>query len=469
MHPFITGEKFTAPFSVRVIGSIYDSLLTEPRQPIGASSQQTPSPAPATTQESRRPYGGLVPSQPRGTRAYQDAATYNHHLAQHQAYTAQAQAASQAANNSFRNPYMQQQQQQPNAPAQPPPPSSYAAPPQEAANASFGQQAHQSQHPSQQVQGGQRQVAHQNSAAQLSAGQGSGRSLPPSLSMNPNPPTNSYYPGNRGRANTINQMDAIPPALARLQHMNQDVIAGRNALTPVLNRDDAIREWERRQAGKPREAQPYPQLEYLQQQAEMVGTPGFTGWQQSNQTARYPPPSKLAQSYHPQTIIVDEDRRDAVMSNVRSAARGDAGGTLYGSAAPITAPAQAYTGSGPASAGTRYTTSYTTQQPSSSSFDQLDQRTDVGAIYAPIQPNQHQAYNRDTSAQSSQQPSHGAAPNSRHGPPPAQNLPASFYPGSVVAPCLPGTAQPGGLFSGNEQRQGQKDLRRGTSMDVWPR
>ncbi|KAF8217723.1 hypothetical protein K438DRAFT_8478 [Mycena galopus ATCC 62051] len=109
----------------------------------------------------RRPYGGLVPSQPKGTRAYQDAASYNHHLAQHQAYTAQAQA-----QNSFRNPY-------------------------------------------------------------------------------------------------------ITP----------------NSLTPVLNRDDAMREWERRQAGKPSAAQPYPQLEYLQQQAELAAQAGTaTNW------ARYQPP-----------------------------------------------------------------------------------------------------------------------------------------------------------------------------------
>jgi dual specificity protein kinase YAK1 len=73
-------------------------------------------------------------------------------------------------------------------------------------------------------------------------------------------------------------MDNIPPALARLQHMNQDVIGGRNALTPVLKRDDAIREWERRQTGKVVAAQPYPQLEYLHQQAELVASQGLANW-----------------------------------------------------------------------------------------------------------------------------------------------------------------------------------------------
>src|SRR6266853_6705379 len=84
-------------------------------QPSGHPSQQqvaTSSVSPTTaTSDPKRPFGGLVPSQPKGTRAYQDAASYNQHLAQHQAYTAQAQAASQAA-ASFRNPYITPQNSQ---------------------------------------------------------------------------------------------------------------------------------------------------------------------------------------------------------------------------------------------------------------------------------------------------------------------------------------------------------------------
>src|SRR6267142_947778 len=79
-------------------------------QPSGHPSQQqvaTSAVSPTTvSSDPKRPFGGLVPSQPNGTRAYQDAASYNQHLAQHQAFTAQAQAASQAANNVFRNPYI---------------------------------------------------------------------------------------------------------------------------------------------------------------------------------------------------------------------------------------------------------------------------------------------------------------------------------------------------------------------------
>ena len=97
-----------------------------------------------------------------------------------------------------------------------------------------------------------------------------------------NPPPNSYYPATRNRANTINQMDAIPPALARLTHMSMPDPSGQRNLTPVLNRgDDAYREWERRQQGglsknSSLAQASYPQLEYLQEQAELAAMSG--GW-----------------------------------------------------------------------------------------------------------------------------------------------------------------------------------------------
>ncbi|KAF9440017.1 kinase-like protein, partial [Macrolepiota fuliginosa MF-IS2] len=276
MHPFITGEKFTKPF-------VPDGpILVTHHIPQGVS-------------DPKRPYGGLVPSQPKGQRAYYDAATYNHQLAQHQAYTAQAQVASQAA-NATRNPYM--------VPA-PAPPSSASyqnappPPPPEVNVVPYQPQQHHSLPHAQYGGGGQtanRVLTHQNSAGQLTAnvntgtaGPGSGMGqygAPPSANQSHLSPASGSggssgggssggFPNSRARANTINQMDAVPPALARLQHMNQDVIGGRNALTPVLNRDDAMREWERRQqGGKPAQVQPYPQLEYLQQQAEMAAAAG---------------------------------------------------------------------------------------------------------------------------------------------------------------------------------------------------
>jgi dual specificity protein kinase YAK1 len=434
------------------------------------SSSQSAGPDP------KRPYGGLVPSQPKGTRAYQDAASYNQHLAHHQAYTAQAQA-SQAT--TFRNPYMAQQNAQQSTS------SSYPGP-QELSNSGYSSQSSQQHHghtqyPASQAVTGPRgpnqsttgQLAVNTSVSQYSSGGG----VSASSHLHPNPPSNSYYPNARTRANTINQMDAVPPALARLQHMNQDVIAGRNALTPVLNRDDAMREWERRQSGKATTAQPYPQLEFLQQQAEMATASGLTGWPQPAMSNRYPPPpSKLAQSYHPQTIVVDDDssstsRRDAVMSNVRSAARSDPPANVYGSAAAVISnPPQVYSANAPSSS-TRYATytaqQQTQQQTPASSFDSIDRRTDMGSLFVPMQPDQYQQYTGPNTSSTSH------PPTSRHVTQSSQAAP-SFYGAGVVSTGQPSnSAQQRNPFTGSEaSQQGQmsaKDSRRSNTMDVWPR
>lgn len=443
-HPFITGEKFTKPF-------VPDNMhITAQRHAAETNAVSTPATDP------KRPYGGLVPAQSKGARAYPDAATYNHHLAQHQAYTA-AQA-SQAA-TTFRNPYInpqnvQQQQQH--------------APPQQSSNASYsGGTASESYQPSQsqgQQYSGQyappvpgppahHTLPHPASSGQLSSGS-SAASQYPTHSSNANigaggqlsgTSGGSYYPNQqRARATTVNQMDSgVPPALARLQHMNQDIIGGRNALTPVLNRDDAMREWERRQSGKPPAAQPYQPLEYLQQQAELVGSGGAPmNWNNAAHHARYQAaaPSKLQHSYQPHTIMVDDDsnggggnsggasaRRDVVMQNVRAAARsGDSAGAMYsGSAVPamISSPPQAYTGSGqaPTSSGTRYTASYG-QPTHSSSTGGAGPNAGGGYDYMPMAGEQYQGYSVNTT---------GGA--SRHVPANAgQPAPPSFYGAGVV-------------------------------------
>ncbi|TFK44375.1 kinase-like domain-containing protein [Crucibulum laeve] len=464
LHPFITGEKFTKPFV-----------------PDGITLSQHHNPTSGAPADPKRPYGGLVPSQPKGTRAFQDAASYNHHLAQHQAYTAQAQAQSQAA-TAYRNPYItpQVQQQQQQSPAA----SNFSGAPE--AHVTYQQQQQQhSQYstPSQPTSG--HRLTHQSSTGQLattgSAGQYSGHPSTAAIAnahLNPNVPSNSYYPNSRARANTINQMsDNVPPALARLQHMNQDVIAGRNALTPVLNRDDAMREWERRQSGKPAAAQPYPQLEYLQQQAEMAASSGLTNWTNANAHNRYPPPpSKLSHAYQPQTIIVDDDnsRRDAVMSNVRTVARSDGPNTMYANTGVISSPPQVYSNNPPA--GNRYPASYTQpqqqqqqpqqpqqqQQSTASPFDSLDRRTDIGNMFVPMQPDQYQSYQ--------------AAPSTpRHGPPSGQPVQQqSFYGAGIVSSGQPGGGQqpqrnPFVADGSQQPLGGVKDVRRGNGMDVWPR
>lgn len=436
-----------------------------------------------TGPDPKRPYGGLVPSQPKGTRAFQDAASYNQQLAQHQAFTAQAQA----ANNIYRNPYVapqQQQQQQGSTTSQ----TTYTTGQDGAGSATYGPQPPPQQQQQQPPSHGHHQ--HQYSASQptntqlalASASgytQGGGLGVPGLL--HPNAPPSSYFPAAhaRARANTINH-DAIPPALARLQHMNQDVLAGgRNALTPVLNRDDAMREWERRQAGKPPAQAPYPQLEYLQQQAELAATSG--GWHGG---ARYgaAQPSKLSQSYQPHqpTIVVDDDgRRDAVMSNVRSAARGEpnvaavTNSASYNSTAMVTSPTQAYAGTAGASGG-RYQPSYAAQQASNPTFDGLGGRTDIGSLYVPMQPEQYQSYAAGGPAAAT---ASGSAPTRQATQ--ANHQVPSFY-GSGVASAVQSAAagqqvQQRNPFSNagdGGPSQGQmstKDARRLSGMDIWSR
>lgn len=265
-------------------------------------------------------------------------------------------------------------------------------------------------------------------------------------------------------------MDNIPPALARLQHMNQDVIGGRKALTPVLKRDDAMREWERRQAaGKAAAAQPYPQLEFLQQQAEIAAAQGLTHWGPSASSSnryQHQPTSNLAHSYHPSTsMVVDEDRRDAILSNVRSAARADGTSNLFGSTPNvIPSPPQAYSSSS-TTTGNRYPAAYTQpqqqqpQQTPTSPFDSMDRRTDIGALYVPMQPDQYGSYNGQASG--SQQ--HGAA--GRHVAQPPQAVPPSFY-GTGAVP--PNGQQRNPFAPADAQAQAStKDARRKSGMDLW--
>jgi dual specificity protein kinase YAK1 len=241
--------------------------------------------------------------------------------------------------------------------------------------------------------------------------------------------------------------------------MNQDVISGRNTLTPILNRDDAMREWERRQAGKVAAAQPYPQLEYLQQQAEMAATTGMSNWTTSH--SRYPAaPSKLSHAYQPQTVLADEDnntRRDTVMSNVRAAARNDVPGGVYSTSNIISSPPQAYTGN-TVTSGNRYpATNYNNQgQPQvAPTFETIDRRTDVGNMYVPIQPDQYQGYPVPLSS-------------ARHVAPPTQTGQPFHIPSQLSATQQRNPFQINVDGSQQQTVTGSKDTRRGNG-DVWPR
>lgn len=450
LHPFITGEKWTKPWTVSDSMSTTETFFDIENQPSGAMQQaavNATSPTPSA--DPKRPYGGLVQTPQKSTGAFRDAATYNQHLAQQQAFTAQQAAAAQAAQNVYRNPYVQQQ------PPQPPSAQStsvaynnQSASSSASYNSSHHRLTHHSSH-------GQLNAAATNSHSQYSgAGGFSTQQL--------NAPSNTYQSTTRTRSNTINHMvDNIPPALARLQHMNQDVIGGRKALTPVLKRDDALREWERRQqGGKASAAQPYPQLELLQQQAEMAAAQGLANWatysNQPHMPTRYQAPSSnLSHSYS--NMAVDDDRREAVMSNVRQAARSDNG--MYSSGTNvIPSPPQTYA-SNSTTTGNRYAATYAQQTPTSP-FDSLERRPDMGALYAPMQPDQYGPYNPASSQPGSQ------AGASRQVAAPAQSVPPSFY-GASVVPA--GQQQPGqrGFNPTDVPPMSTKDSRRKSGMDLW--
>jgi len=232
--------------------------------------------------------------------------------------------------------------------------------------------------------------------------------------------------------------------------MSQDVIGGRNALTPVLKRDDAIREWERRQTGKVVAAQPYPQLEYLHQQAELVTSQGLSNWHPGPGGNRFtgvrgsgqpPPTSGLAHAYHiPQTnpsLVADEERRDVVMSSVRNAARSDGPNTAFGASSDaVTSPSQVYTGT--TTTGNRYPA-----YPQSSQQSQTS--SDISNLYVPMQPDQFMGYqNPPTQNQGANRIGGGGQP-----------LPASFYSGGVNA--------------AGQVQGGVKDARKQSNPEVWPR
>lgn len=367
-----------------------------------ASAQAPPLP---TVPNPKQPYGGLVPSQPKGTRAYTDAAAYNQHLNQHQSYT--AQAASQAAQQPIRNPYVSPPQQQPQHQHQPPPPQH--VPSQVYDGGEYAQSAGSNDTSSQNLSQAHR-LQHQPSTGALASSYSQPpQHPPPSSYANPNPPTSSYYPASRVRANTINQMDhAIPPQIARIASLGMEVSGiKRNTLTPVLHRDDAIKEWERRASGQRAPPGPmYPQLEYLQQQAELASSNNWNGTG-GGASRRYHPPSSLqhfqtppsaltvdsASSKHHRELSASGGLRDVSMASISS--RPSAGYDQPPHTNLPPAPPQAYSSS---SASARYggTSQPPQQQPSSYQpssndnsipYDAYDHRDGLGTLYTPMQPN----------------------------------------------------------------------------------
>lgn len=395
-----------------------------------------------------KPYGGLPPSQPQGTRAYRSAASYNQHLNQHQATTAAAAVVPASGNGAapYRNPYLpstnQQQSQQPGslvtvAPVDGPlegytssVPSSAGTQPSYAPLSGPSQVAPRLQHH-------HSQTGTHSHSYYTSQGQGAPSSSSYNYQQQPHGQSSGQQSQHRVRANTTNHMDVVPPAIARIANMGVDHSGiGRNTLTPVLKRDE--REWVRQgQAGGPPQTT-YPQLEYLQQQAERmpntwgprmyhssgggtkmalnVNTGGQS--QQSHTTqqgvGQFQPP--------PTAIVVDSQERPVglrdVMSSVRSAAGAgiSSGGQSLDSSqvsSSISTPPLAYTSSTTSNAGHRYGASASNayqQSPAASlAYDSYETRTsggtpngtnsgaDLSQMYTPLQPHQYQhAYSSST-------------------------------------------------------------------------
>uniref|UniRef100_V5GM75 Protein kinase n=2 Tax=Kalmanozyma brasiliensis (strain GHG001) TaxID=1365824 RepID=V5GM75_KALBG len=220
LHPFISGDKFTKPFRPPLLPTVASSTAS--------SSART------KTSESKHPYGGLVQQQSssRPNKGFQDAAAYNQHLAQQQAYHSAASRAQPALNN----PYAREE-------------AAAAAEAKAVAKAQAAQLALQ-----------QQQYARQ------------------------------YYADDAGgRRGGDNRLSMIPPQLAKLG-LDASMVGGQN-MAGLVNRDDPLREWERRQNGlaptsgvsKKRQSANYQQLDLLQQQAEMgTGWNGAGGWEALN-------------------------------------------------------------------------------------------------------------------------------------------------------------------------------------------
>jgi dual specificity protein kinase YAK1 len=200
-----------------------------------------------------------------------------------------------------------------------------------------------------------------------------------------NPPPTSYYPTTRNRANTINQMDQIPPALARLTHLGvQDPAGTRSSLTPVLNRDEAIREWERRGHAKKLSINPNnPQLEYLQEQAELAGQAWGGNYGGVQQYPMQPALTSTMDEYQ-RTNRIGQHRANASSSDFGFP---DPSSAAAAQARGLASPRRHHGGGGGSISNPNYLPAF--PPPAASAFDSYDPRGDasLALMYTPLQPN----------------------------------------------------------------------------------
>lgn len=396
-HPFITGEKFTGPYQVGrrtqlcICAHIQPGSVTAKKTyPTPETPATKPAPAPSAVQaptassSTSKKYGGLVqsPSASRGQRIYSDAAAYNQQLAQHQSYTAQVQSANAVRHQPFSPGYDMQQHSQQSPYTQRVP--SQSRPP--AGNSQWQQMA-----PPPQPNFTQRIPSQ---GLQASSSHSQLRTNPPMMAAQTNPPPNSYYPSSRNRANTINQMDAIPPALARLTHFGAADPSGTRNLTPVLNRDEAIREWERRQSGHSKKSSlanaSYPQLEYLQEQAELAAM-GGQGWMLPGP---YGPPASAHHPGHSHSLSAGGSHYQ-MQPGIGVSPAHSVGPQDYRRGPSEYDPPMTSSSAGSRPYLPTYPPPAATSAPNSAIFDGFDSRDNsMGMMYTPLQPSQptYQAY-----------------------------------------------------------------------------
>lgn len=151
------------------------------------------------------------------------------------------------------------------------------------------------------------------------------------------------------------------------------------------------------------------------------------------------------------------------MSNVRTAARSETGASGYNPNAMVTSPTQAYAGN-TAGTGARYPAAFPSQQQAQNPpFDPLTQRTDIGALYVPMQPEQYQPYGGGGAAQGP------GMSSSRQAPQTSQPGPQSFYGPSVASAVQAPPAAQRNPFNASDASQQPKEARRLSGMDIWSR
>jgi dual specificity protein kinase YAK1 len=388
LHPFITGEKLTQPFRPPA----------SPASPITAlsRSKSTTAAMVSGTDAAKHPYGGLpeTPSRSSG-KVYHDAAAYNQHLAQQQSYN----SAHQARQNQpvVNNPYAQDDMARvAEASAQAKAAAKTQAQVQQAqAHALAQAQAHA--HAQAQAQAHANAHAAQVQAAAMSPPYGQSAA------------STSFQ--TRSRSNTMTRMDLVPSQMAKM-----GIEAG-HSMTPVMNRDESIREWERRQQQQmqsnggqssrqtKQQRSDYQHLDLLQQQADAnhsmyTSPPAQQSWSQ---------PPNAAQSYNSMnrmqasttsppsfSVIVDAQQQQHQQQQLRhqspaslhmqhsisSPSRGMSNVTS------VTAPPTAYSSPNHASGSNRY-------QPVSGSTSSLaafdPYPPDISQLMPALQPTQYQS------------------------------------------------------------------------------